>query len=636
MSSFDFALKDFYRKRHQTFPYLLTIIIVIAITEFLIYFTSSLGLNVFTQTDFSNKYFLSGGVNLVYEKFNTLIQALLIILAVTIVVTITTTLIINKKKDIGIMRALGTLPRKLYSFYLLEAYVVFLIGFIIGLVVALISFLIFNLVMNSLNFPINFQLDFVYTPIMFLSCLLGIFFITGYALRRIGKQKIIKTFSKDIPYNYDASKGIKFIPKWFSSLGLNIKMSVINTLRRKGEFRRYLIVFSLLSLIIFTLGIGAIVLRISSQEWIRKSQGQNIVVFGHKDVINNYSMMYKMFSDPQLVVTEEMINFTDSRYFFNLSDINEINEIEEIEIIDERLISFYDVEEIPGVHYYEDGGYKIIGENRKGNIPIIGVNPDNIIQKFEIEGRFFTNEDAYDNMTIGDGLAYNFFEYALDQSLKLTSYGKTFHISGVIIDSFFSGYAGYVGLNESRAILNLINEEINLLLLQLNPGSYKAIKGELDNISSKLGTNFTHLRLDGVFKENLDFLFNLSLYPSFLIIIIAILVILSLYNYQKSGIMEKARDFLIMRAVGSRNRSLKKILFIESIFVIIPSLLLSLGIGMILNSVFLFARVYLPPLYVPFTVFGILLAVFILFNLLSLIPIMRKINKFSIKDFNIY
>ncbi|MFW9876686.1 MAG: hypothetical protein ACFFG0_26625, partial [Candidatus Thorarchaeota archaeon] len=64
MSSLDFALKDLYRKRNSNFPFLLVIILTIAFTEFLIYFTSSLGLNIFIQTSFTNSYYFSGGINL--------------------------------------------------------------------------------------------------------------------------------------------------------------------------------------------------------------------------------------------------------------------------------------------------------------------------------------------------------------------------------------------------------------------------------------------------------------------------------------------------------------------------------------------------------------------------------------------
>jgi len=637
MSSLDFALKDFYRKKNQTIPYLLVITFVIAITEFLIYFTSSFGLNSFIQPLFSNTYYFSGSINTVYKQFNTLIQVLFMILAVFIVITITTTYVINKKKDIGIMKALGTLPRRLYSFYLLEVYVIFFIGFFLGLIGGLISFGIFSLIMNSFFISINFQIDVIFTTILFVSCFFGIYIITGYTLRKIGKEKLMKTFAKDIPYNYNALRKLQFIPKWLSSLGTNIKISIINTLRRKGEFRRYLIVFSLISLIIFTLGLGTIVLKTSSEEWVHRSQGENIVIFGHQEVINNYSLMYNMFSDPEILIDTNDINFTDSKYLFNLSVVNEIKNFDGIEEFDERLISFYEVQEQPGLHYFADiEGFRQVGQNREDSIPIMGVNPENIIQNFEMEGNFFTNEDSFDNITIGDGLAYNLFEYALDQSLELSSYGPSFHISGVVIDSFYSGWVAYMGLNESRLILNLMNDEINLLVLKLRPGSYEEVKNELNNISLTIGDNFTHLKLDDVFGKNLSFVSNLSLYPMFLIVVIAILAVLSIYNYQKGGIIEKARDFLIMRAVGAKNKSLKRILFFESLFVMAPSLLISLSIGMILNSIIIFGRVYLPPLYIPLAVFSVITFIFIALNFLSLIPIMRKIDKFSIKDFDVY
>ena len=637
MSSLDFALKDIYRKKDTTIPYLLIIVLVIALTEFLIYFTSSFGLNMVISTSLKNTYFFTGAINLVYKEFISLVLVLVIILSIVVVVVITTTLIIHKKRDIAIMKALGTLPGKLYSFYLLEAFIIFILGFILGWILGLTSFGIFTLIMFLLKVPINFQIDWFYTPIIFISCILGIFFVTGYALRKIGTQKIIKTFSADIPYNFHAKKRLSLVPKWLSKLGFNLKISVINNIRRKGEFRRYIIVFSLIFLIIFTLGLGTIVLTSSSQEWIRKSQGENIVVIGHKDVVYNYSLMYKMFSNPRIIVDEDTINLTDTKYIFNFSDINNLETIDDIEKIDERLINFYDVEELDG-HIIIDGEYKTVGKQRTGNFPIIGVNPEKIIQNFELEGRFFTNDDSFANMTIGDGLAYNFFEYPLDQYLEIMGFNKTFRpgICGVLIDSFFNGYAGYIGLNESRELLNFTYDEINLIILKLKSGSYDIIIDEIINITNNLGTDFTHLKLDAIFKRNIDYLFNLSLYPIILILIIAFVSLLILNFYQRGGIIEKAKDFLIMRAIGSKNKSLKKILFLESLFIIIPALLLCLGIGMIINSVFLFERVSLPPLYLPFILLSFLFIAFIIFNILSLIPIMKKINKFIIKDFNLY
>ncbi|MFX1256379.1 MAG: FtsX-like permease family protein [Promethearchaeota archaeon] len=625
---------------------MLTITLVIALAIFMIYFSNSIGLNLFissiSQNTYKNKYYFSGAISLIYSQFNTLILVLVLLLAFIVVVFITTTLIVNKKRDIAIMKALGTLPEKLYGFYLLEAYLIFLFGFILGVIFGLIIWGICALVMIFLfKFSLIFHFELIYTSILFTSCSLGIFLISGFMLRKIGNQKIVKTFSKDIPYNYDATKRFTIIPRLLSSLGFNVKIAVIDTIRRKGEFIRFLTIFSLIFLILFTLGLGNFVLNTSSREWIRKSQDENIVVIGHEDTVDYYSEMYEMFSNPDIFVDEDDIEFTDSKYMFKLENIeNDLENIDDIKKIDERLIKFCDVKEMKGIVYSGEGdtsGYYEVGQDREGNFPIIGVNPEHIIQDFEIEGRFFDDDDSFDNMTIGDGLAYNFFDYPLDQSLKLVNLDHKFHICGVIIDSFYCGYAGYVGLDIFQEELDFIDEEINLILLKVKDGKYDDIKDKLkDIIEENLGEDFTFQLLDKIFEKNLNSLSTLSLYPIFLIIIIAAISILSLYNYQKAGLIEKAKDFLIMRAIGSKRKSLKRILLLEAFFVIIPSLLLSLGIGMILNSVFLIERVYLPPIYVPFIGIALLFGILIIFNYLSIIPILKKIEKFSIKDFEIY
>ena len=616
----------------------MVMILIISATEFLIYFSSSIGLNLFIQYSFINPYFFSGGIHIIYTNFTTLIIILMIILAFTVVVVISSTLIQSKKRDIAIMRALGSLPRKLYSFYLTEIYIIFFLAFSIGFIIGIVSFSIFAFALNFTSLTIIFQWDFIYTPILFVSCILGIYLIPGYILRRIGSQKIVKSFSKDIPYNYSASKGLKFIPKWISSIGLNFKISVINTIRKKGEFKRYLIVFTIISTIIFTLGLGTLILYNSSNTWVKNSQSENIIIIGHQDVVHNYSLMYEMFQNPDIFVDNSSINFVQDKFLFNTSSLDNLTTIPGIQAQEFRLINFFHAQEMPGIHITEDGNYIYVGQNRKGIFPVIGVNYSDIIQNFEIEGEFITQHGVSDYYAvIGDGLAYNFFDFPLDQHIFFDEIDEVFGISGVVIDSLYSGFASYIEINKFRESMNLTSNQANLAIIQLNSGAFNSIQSELDYIiNNSLGQEFSYLQLDPVFNKNLDFISNLSAYPSILVLIMTIVAILSLYNYQKGGIMDKVKDFLIMRSIGSKAKSIKKILFLEALYVIIPSLGLSLGVGMILNSIILFERVYLPNLIVPFLIIGFLFCIFSIFNLLSLFPIIRKLKQFSIKDFEIY
>ncbi len=635
--SLDFAIKDISRKKDVSYPYLFTLILIISATEFLIYFSSSIGLNLFIQYSFINTYFFSGGISIIYTNFNNLIIILMMILAFIVVIIVSCTLIISKKRDIAIMRALGSLPHKLYGFYLTEIYVIFIIAFFIGIIIGILFFSIFAYILVLNDFTLTFQLDFFYTPILFASCMAGIFIIPGYLLRKIGNQKIVKNFSKDIPHNYSASESLKYIPKWLSSIGLNFKISVINTIRKKGEFKRYIIVFSIISLILFTLGLGTIVLSNSSYNWLKKSQTENLIVIGHQDVVYNYSLMYEMFHNPDLLMNND-INFLQQNYLFNITSLDGLNSISEIQDKEFRLIDFIEAQELPGTHITPDGGYISVGQNRKDILPVIGVNHSKILQNFEIEGEFITKGGTSSYYAvIGDGLAYNFFEFSFDQAIFFDELDYAFDISGVIIDSLYSGYATYIDINKFQETMNLTSNQVNLAFIQVKPGTINEIQNELQTIiNNSLGQEFSFLQLDPIFEKNLNFVLKLGFYPSILIVIMSLVAILALYNYQKGGIMEKVKDFLIMRAIGAKSKTMRRVLFLEAIFVIIPSLVLSLGVGMILNSIFIFERVYLPNILVPFLFIGILLLAYCLFNLLALYPIMKKLRQFKIKDFEIY
>lgn len=636
--SLDFALKDFYRKRETTFSYTLMIILVIAFTVFLINFTSAMGFNDFITYSYQNSYYFSGGISIVYTDFTTLVVSLMLVMAFVVVIIVASTLIYSKKRDIAIMKALGSLPRKLYSFYLTEAYITFIIGFVIGGILGFVCYGIVSLIVPIIGIYISFQVDFFYTPILFFSCLVGIYIVPGVILRKLGTQNTITLFSRDISNSYNASKKLSLIPRWISSIGYHFKISVINTMRRTGEFKRYLIVFCIISLIIFTLGIGSSVIQNSSQQWIKKSQGIDIVAIGHQDVIQQYTLMYSMFSNPEIIITGNDIDFLSSNYMFNFSEVAELLNISEIEKVDQRLISFFNVTELDGYQLLENGRYVLTGQSRKASIPIIGINVNDIVQDFEIEGNYFEESDPI-YMIIGDGLGYNFFDFPLDQSMRVEELGAghSFHISGVAIDSFYSGFAGYIDLQVMQGELNFTSNEINLLLLKIESGEYNNIKGTIESIvNNNLGLNYSVISLSQTFESNYAFLNSLTFYPSLIIIMMAIISILSLYNYQKGSILEKAKDFLIMRAIGSKYKSIKRILFLEALYILIPSILLSLGIGMILNSTILLYRAYLPHISIPFILGGILFAAFLVFNYLSLFPILRRIKKFTIKDFEMY
>ena len=111
--SIDFALKDFYRKKKETFPYVITITLIVSLAIFLIYFSTSFNLNDFISQNnsYNNPYFFSGAINLSYSQFNLTILILVLIFAVIIISLVMISFINNKKRDISNSRGAGCLRR---------------------------------------------------------------------------------------------------------------------------------------------------------------------------------------------------------------------------------------------------------------------------------------------------------------------------------------------------------------------------------------------------------------------------------------------------------------------------------------------------------------------------------------------
>lgn len=617
-------------------PYILTIALTVLMSLFFMHFLTSFNLSLFIsqQPNFENIYFFSGATYAMYSQFFSLLIILLYILTVVVIIFISYSYIKNKLKDISVMKALGTVPEKLYKFYLIETFLIFLFGFTLGLMASLLAYYIFIEILRLFNAAIVFEFNLFFIALLFFLGSLGCLLTAGWILRKIGKQNIMHSFSKEIPHNY-TPKSLTFIPKWLSSLGQNIKHSVMNSIREKGRYKRYLIIFVVIGLVMFTISLGAFVLDSTTRSWINKSQApqeSNIIAIGHRDVVHNYSDMYEMYSNPNIFVEDTDIQFTNQQYLFNFSRVKSIQTLDGVEQIDQRLIRFCHIQEQQNYIIDEDGNYRIIGQTRDAMLPVMGINTSSLIPDFEfLRGEFFTLENASSTVTISDGIANELFESPMIQEISLTEFGSTFSISGVVFDTYYSGYASYIDLNEFKTLLS--TNGINIILLKLSPQNLNYNLDQINTIiTENLGEEYTYIKLNSSFQKNLAFVNVLTIFNGILLISTSIISLFSIYQFQKGELTEKLRDFFIMHALGSKIKNIKRILFFQGIFVIIPALSISLAGGLFLNLFFLFDRtiIDMPSIVVPLSIYGILLLIFTFLNYLVLTPLSKKIEQSSI------
>lgn len=637
----DFAIKDFYRKKEQTYPYTCTVMIVVALGIFLINFLTTISINIFLEDlqsfhENRNPYFFNNSIGVLFTNYFTLLIVLVLVLIFTLVVSITTTLISFKQKDIAIFKSLGILPEIIYNFYLAEAFLLFFVSFILGLIISFIAYGIFFIILTVLNFTLIFQVNWLLIFLLLVVCSIGIYFITGTKLRKMGLKKVSDNLSGDLTFQSSTRRLIS-IPNWVYKIGPNLKIAITNIKRRKKEFIQNFFVFGFICVILITIGVGIINIRQNSREWVNRAQGNNIYVIGHEDLVIKYSSMYTVFSDPSSTIEPEDIEFTESRYLINKSKVENLEKQFDLSF-DRRLIAFHHVKEVQGYYFTEkehinDSGIEYIGDNREGIFPIIGVKRELLIQNFSIKKGFFFNKTNFHNsMVVGDGLSQNFFEDPLKQKLMLQQIDKTYEISGVIRDTFYGGFACYMDLSTYQKAKNLSNS-VNFLLLNNKKSFSESLIDDLErNVEEYLGPEFTIINLNPTFNKNIDFISSLIIYPISVGISILLVALLSLVNYQKVNLLENTKDFIIMKAIGATDDSIKKILFMEGIFILIPAIIYGYILGIFLNTIFIF-RNPKPLSLLLFTILiPILLVVLVLVNFLSINIPMRKISKFRIED----
>ncbi len=123
--SFNFAVKDLAHFSDQTKSSIKASTAVVAVSVIFLNLIQSLGLLTMPED-------IQNGTSTLYEiftQFNSFLIALVMLLAIIIILSKNHSIVQSRKNDINIMKAVGTYPRQLYSFYLTEILLITILSF---------------------------------------------------------------------------------------------------------------------------------------------------------------------------------------------------------------------------------------------------------------------------------------------------------------------------------------------------------------------------------------------------------------------------------------------------------------------------------------------------------------------------
>jgi len=600
MSEFQgFASKDLKRRPFRNALVLISLSSAVASATFIFLFGNAL-LDV---TSYSLASVLSSSMGTFFSTFVWAILLLVFALGAVVISTTISLEMVTRRRDIGLMKAMGTLMDSIFDFFMAQSVIVLLASICLGLSFGTLLYLIGMIWLAGVVPGLQFSFEFPWLQLGFLAL---VYIIAGY----FSAQKPIYDTVKESPsVTLNPDVGMRVRKSGFlDDLGLAFRVASKGTGRRLKGTRRTALALFLSFTIASLLWIGGGVVETTSQSYMVRSMGTNIVGIGNPDMLDQYYGAYSFYGS----ALNNSFNFLESSDMINDSLVLEVQNTLGVLSLESRLVVYDDVLARPATVWNEElQQYETVGEEQAGSALLVGIDWASTLSDWYYEGhRINSTQQAW----IGGSLANELFADPLIQPLEIA--GQSLEVRALAFDTLNGG---------KMAILNraTLQEDYgvtgsNLLLVQID--SYdNAVINQLEAIAQSYGMSI--VRQQDILDENLQAIHSIWVLLNPLALMALVSAFLALMNYLLVSIFGRLRDYVIMQSIGAKPSFIARLMVAEGLDVGLRAGIPALLVGTLLSVYALIPEAAVPTIaYLPLSIITLFVAI-ISVILLSAVPV---------------
>ena len=494
--------------------------------------------------------------------------------------------VMERKKEFGLLSSIGATKRQLSHTVFFEAVVVGLIGIILGILGAYIGIgcvilIINNLISDMLEYKLHLVTNplFIIIPVIFMIIVIGVSaFIPSRRASKVSPIEAIRQ-NDDIKINKKKIRTSKLALKLF---GIEGEIALKNIKRNKKKYR-----VTIVSLFI------SIVLFISFSSYMNYTLNTASSVMG--EVPYDYQISY-FGDDPNndkeaLDKINEIVKSSDVKEYVSYS-VSNLSIIGNYTYSDEYL-DFYK-------SAYGDDGIKALNNLKYQSIYIlvlddnsynkykklIGLDKDSVILLNKFKGVSYGNNKRvnYDIPVINSGnINIKICNFDNDDDVDTTKYcnkkidnifvtNKSFDL----IEEF--SYMDYFKLIVNKKLYDSISDSsthyTQFNIISDNTNNIDKLTKELDKYSN---VNYTNIKEAMKQANNLILVVKILMYG--FISLVTLIGVTSVFNTISTSMALRKREFAVLRSIGLTNRGFNKILFFESLFFGMKSLIFAIPVS---------------------------------------------------------
>ena len=592
-----FASKDLKRRPFRTTLTLISLTSVVTATTFVFLFGNLL-LDV---SSFAIANALSSSFGTFFSTFVWAVLLLVFVLGAVVVSTTISLEMVTRRRDIGLMKSIGTLLDTIFDFFMAQSVIMLLASIALGLAIGTVLYMAGLIWLSSVVSGIQITNDF---PVIQLTVLAVVLVIAGY----LSAQKPIYDTVQESPslaLNPDVGTKIR-VSGFLDSFGLPFRIATKGTGRRLRGTRRTVLSLFLSFTIASVLWIGGGVVHTTSSSYVIRSMGTNVVAIGNPALLESYYDAYSLYGDP----LNDSFNFISGADMIPTQLFADLEDVLGVADVESRLVVYSDIEEMPGIIWNEElEQYEYIGQDRTSSAVLVGVDWDTTISDWYYEGRRI---ESTQQVWIGGKMASDFFEDPLIQSLGVQ--GHSLEIKAQAFDVLNGGMMAIMELSLLQSYWGLSGT--NLALVQLEEYD-DALISQIDLLAESYG--FDIFRQQDVLESNLESIDAIWTLLNPLAIVTLLSAFLSLMNYLLVSVFGRLRDYIIMRSVGAKPSFLAKVMIAEGLEVGLRAGIPALVVSTLLSIYLLIPEAAISSLaYFPVSIIAVLVTMITVILLASI------------------
>ena len=494
--------------------------------------------------------------------------------------------VMERKKEFGLLSSIGATKRQLSHTVFFEAVVVGVIGIILGILGAYIGIgcvilIINNLISDMLEYKLHLVTNplFIIIPVIFMIIVIGVSaFIPSRRASKVSPIEAIRQ-NDDIKINKKKIRTSKLVNKLF---GIEGEIALKNIKRNKKKYR-----VTIVSLFI------SIVLFISFSSYMNYTLNTASSVMG--EVPYDYQISY-FGDDPNndkeaLDKINEIVKSSDVKEYVSYS-VSNLSIIGNYTYSDEYLDFYKSAYGENGIKALNNLKYQyisiyILDDNSYNKYKkLIGLDKDSVILLNKFKGVSYGNNKRvnYNIPVINNGnINIKICNFDNDEDVDTTKYCNNNIDNIFVTNKSFDLIEEFSYMDDFKLIVNKkLYDSISdssthytqFNIISDNTNNIDKLTKDLDKYSN---VNYTNIKEAMKQTNNLILVVKILMYG--FISLVTLIGVTSVFNTISTSMALRKREFAVLRSIGLTNRGFNKILFFESLFFGMKSLIFAIPVS---------------------------------------------------------